>query len=169
MNSSKFLFSSLLASVLVTGCASHLQVTEISNGTEKVVKGIPVTVPALVKFKETTSYESSKVGFTCHPTIVIKEQLLPGAKQIYINFDPAPLGKSEFSLELSDNGNLKSVSLNSDAAAAAEQVAGLLDAVVPYFEAKKEPSKAGAAAVSSTAQEEFDKNCVKKEVVMERI
>lgn len=135
---------------LLSGCASKLAVFD---GHGNPMKGVPVRSPLLVEITTETSYEidpkipASDRGYEtikklCAPTTNSTTSFLPLGTLTYVNFEPASFGKSEFKLEFSDSGSLKTLSLNSDPAATTESVSRLLGAVLPYVAAPKPTEKA---------------------------
>lgn len=136
--------------VLLSGCASKLAVYDDKGNP---MKGVPVRSPLLVEITTETSYEiDPKISASdsryetikrlCAPTTKSTSSFLPLGTLSYITFEPAALGKSEFKLEFSDSGSLKTLSLNSDPAAATESVSKLLGTILPYVAAPKPTEKA---------------------------
>jgi hypothetical protein len=156
------------------GCASTLQTFD-SKKTE--MAGVPVSVPVLVKITESVKYVPAPNAGTnesyCTPERNSRYAFMPLGERIYVNFDSAPFGKGEFKLEFNDSGLMKSVSLNSDATAGAEQISGLIGTILPYLSAPKsvadtrptsmnvtDPDTA-AAAGTEPAQALKDRYCLK--------
>jgi hypothetical protein len=146
----------------MAGCGSRLVVSDNTNG-------LPVPEPVLMKVITTTSYEVSPTAKdpTNAPALCARKvrkedfKYMPLGKVRYVNFQRGWLTKSEFKVEYTDAGTLKSVSLNSDPAAAIEASTGLLSAVLPYlgkpqFEAKdvtEEQKRAENCLIAGTSIE----------------
>ena len=112
------------ALIMFTACSSDLIVAEklddIKDG-DKKLGGIPFSVPALRKVRTTTTYkpggseEDQDYKADCNISKVEESyQTFPLGKTYFASFDSASLGKSEFSIQFTETGLLKSVTLNSD-------------------------------------------------------
>ena len=128
-----------VAAVLATGCASDFSVYGDAKG-EDAIKGFPVRTPAMVMITTRTEYElvagmSSEFSRYCTPEETTAQAFLPLGDVIFVDFEPAPLGKSEFALDFGEGGILSKVSINSDATAGADSVTGFLEKVLPFFKA----------------------------------
>lgn len=147
----------------MNGCASELKVF---NENEVEVKGVPINVPQLVEITTTTTYKvakgSEKFKDLCTSEISSKLEFLPLGTRYYVTFDPAPIGDGEFSVEFTDKGLVKSVTLNSKASAGAEQANALLSTVLPFIKAPKAELETKALIeVDDTAQKLKAKHCLK--------
>lgn len=153
------------------GCASTLQTFD-SKKAEMV--GVPVSIPVLVKITEIVKYVAApNAGANasyCTEETNSRYAFMPLGERIYVNFDSAPFGKSEFKLEFNDSGLMKSVSLNSDATAGVEQVSGLIGTILPYLSAPKSAADTRStsldvservAAATEPAQALKDRYCLK--------
>lgn len=91
-------------------CTADLVVMKADGKTE--MAGIPI--------RQSESYILSgkhtkrKKGGPCSPNSFFQPIFLPTGDLYFINVESGPLASSEFSVALSDNGTLKSVSLNSE-------------------------------------------------------
>lgn len=149
-----------------TGCASHLQTFDSQD---RLAKGIPVRTPALVEVERVTSYQlvttESAMARYCTPDTAVTLEFLPIGEQYYLSIDPAALGKSEFSVEISDAGALKKVTLGSDpgTATAVEAATGLVSAVLPFAAVPKQqpPGEPFTVDFDSSAKELKEKHCAK--------
>lgn len=155
----------------LTGCASELIASRV-DGTK--LPGVPVGSPKLVEITSTTSYKPVKKGqFTeyCTPEVNSEIQFLPLGEVTYLNMDPASIAKGEFTLEFSDNGNIKKVSLNSDAGSGVDSVNTLASTLLPFLATPKTADApaatasvgglaAPAAGSPSTAKELKAKHCL---------
>jgi len=123
---------------LISGCASSL--TTFDENKEPS-KGVPIGAPKLVRIVTKTNFklikgaDPEKYGKYCIAEVDTSFRFLPLGKVHYIGFEPALFGDGEFKLELNDSGNLKHVSLNSDASAGVDPVKGLLGTVLPFIKA----------------------------------
>lgn len=161
----------IAVSLLTSGCASSLKTF---NEKSEPTVGIPIRTPVLVEITEETTYEvdpnhakevdpnHAKYESYCKPDINSKYQFLALGERSFIAFNPAPLGKGEFNVEFNDAGVLKKVSLNSDASAGTEKIAGLLDTVLPYLAAPKPTPSAQLFSSDTSAQGNKEKYCIKK-------
>jgi len=164
----------LLTTLLIlAGCASKL-VTSREDGTR--IPGIPVGTPKLVKLTSVTSFKPVKEGqfeeYCNTPEVNSTIQFLPLGEVTYLNMDPAAIAKGEFSLEFSDSGNIKKVSLNSDASSGVDSVNTLASTLLPFIATPKPTGTsvaaapnsvtASSAAASSTAKELKQKHCLSK-------
>lgn len=149
--------------LLLTGCASKLKVYDEKSNE---AKGVPINVPQLVEITSTTSYKVAKgserfKGLCTSETSSVLE-LLPLGERYYVAFDPASLGDGEFSVEFTDKGLVKSITLNSKASAGAEQGNALLSTVLPFYKAPKAaPESKSLIGVDDTAQKLKAKHCLK--------
>jgi hypothetical protein len=164
MNTKLVLISFAIGSTLICGCASSLKTFDDKN---QLSVGIPINTPVLVKITEHVRYEvdpkHEEFAGYCKPDINVTYQSLALGERSYIAFNPAPLGKGEFKIEFHENGTLKSVSLNSDAAAGADKVNDVLKTVLPYTAAPISGMKEiKAAGAEETAQKVKEKYCIKK-------
>jgi hypothetical protein len=156
-------FALAAALPLCAGCAASLQTFDSAS---QPTVGIPVSTPVLVKITEMTTYQPAPSGSAyaayCTEEINSTFQFLALGERSFISFKPAQLGKAEFKLEFSDSGVLKGVSLNSDATAGVEQVAGFLETVLPYVASTKAMPDVKAGDAGDTSQSLKDKYCLKK-------
>lgn len=134
---------------LLSGCASKLTIYDAGGNP---LKGVPVRTPILVEVTTETTYEiDPKISTSdpryetikelCAPTTKSTTSFLPLGTLSYVNFEPALFGKSEFKVEFSDSGLLKTLALNSDPAATTEAVSKLLGTVLPYVATPKPIAK----------------------------
>jgi hypothetical protein len=121
-----------------------------------------------VEVERLTTYELvsgvADMAKYCTPETVVSLEFLPLGEQYFVTLDPATFGAAEFSLELTDGGALKKVTLGSDpgTSAAVEAATGLISAVLPFVAAPKEaPEAAGIVGVDPTARALKDKHCAK--------
>lgn len=153
----------IAVSLLTSGCASSLKTF---NEKSEPTVGIPIRTPVLVEITEETTYEvdpnQAKYESYCKSDINSKYEFLALGERSFIAFNPAPLGKGEFNVEFNDAGVLKKVSLNSDASAGTEKIAGLLDTVLPYLAAPKPTPSAQLFSSDTSAQGNKEKYCIKK-------
>lgn len=152
-----------LAVQAAAGCASSLK-TIGADGAP--VLGIPVASRVLVRVTETTTFvvdpANPAYAAYCTPETSSRYEFMPLGEPFYVVFEPAALGKGEFRLELAESGVLKSVSLNSDATAGADDVGELLAAVLPFVAApRREPEAAGMVGADDTAQKLKTRYCLK--------
>lgn len=157
------LLASLLIIISLTGCASKL---EVYDSSKNKAKGVPVHIPQLVQVTTVTKYKvakgSEKYKDLCTPETITSFDLMPLGERYYITFDPASLGDGEFSIEFTDKGLLKSVTLNSKASAGAEQANSLLSTVLPYAASPKPiPAPMSLVGTDETAQKLKEKHCIK--------
>lgn len=132
------IYSSIILAVLISGCSSKLTTFD-SDGKEMV--GVPIGKPVLVEFNTTTVFKPvvGHENFKNYCTDVNNSEakFLPLGETYYIGFDPASFGKGEFKLEFSDSGNIKVISLNSDATAGVNATKDILGTILPYIKAPK--------------------------------
>lgn len=152
-----------LAVQTVAGCASSLK-TLGADGAP--VPGIPVLSRVLVRVTETTTFvvdpANPAYAAYCTPETSSRYEFMPLGAPIYVVFEPAALGKGEFRLELAESGVLKSVSLNSDATAGADEVGDLLAAVLPFVAAPRPvPEAVGMLGADDTAQKLKTRYCLR--------
>lgn len=150
-----------LAVLAIVGCASSLK-TFTADGTRTL--GIPVATPVLVRITETTHFVADPANphyrDYCVDDTSSRYEVLAVGERIYVAFDPAPLGKGEFKVELTSAGALKLVSLNSEATSGADEIGDLLAAVLPFVAAPK-PEPAGLRPSDETAQQIKARYCLK--------
>ncbi len=107
---SKFkLFSIAFIAMFLTACAASL---EIFDSSKNKVDGVPFRAPALYVFSGNFTMHSE--GKECLPTSFSDIHSLPLGALYYANVKTAPLAKSEFSIEFTEQGALKRIALNSD-------------------------------------------------------
>ncbi len=153
------------------GCASSLRSFDAD---ERALVGVPVRSPMLAQVTRVTTYLPAPAAGPnaayCRPDTAVTLEILPIGKLVYLNFAPATFGKAEFKVDLTDAGQLRSVSLNSDprAAETTKEVAGLLEAVLPFVAAPKESSTdpRTAAVADPTAQALREKHCLRTGVAV---
>lgn len=130
----------LLAVIAVSGCASRLTTFDSDGGKE--MKGIPVGKPVLVKIASETIYQQVSKGTkgailvdgkSCPKLETSEYKFLPLGEVYYVNFKPSVFGKGVFKIEFASSGNLKIVSVNSDASAGIDAVKSLLETTLPYI------------------------------------
>ena len=150
---------------VLSGCASSLQTYD---GAKVASKGIPIRAPALVEIERVTTFElvsgPAEMVKYCTPETMVSVEFLPIGDLYFVKVDPAAFGKSDFSLELTDAGALKKVTLGSDpgTSAAVEAATGLVSTVLPFVAAPKEaPDAVGIANTDPTAKQLKDKHCAK--------
>lgn len=97
------------ALALASGCASQLRVVHGSETPDLV----PVEETATwISYTKTQAWDGAKK--LCVRTVSAKPAFLPSGRRYYVGVDAARLADTEFSLELTEAGSLKKVSLNSD-------------------------------------------------------
>jgi len=160
----------LLPLLVCAGCASSLRTY---NGELKQTKGIAVRVPILAEVTRVTTYalvggDATKAMY-CTPDTVVTLESIPIGEEYFISFDPAKFGKAEFSVELTDGGTLRKVSLGSDpgTSSAVEAATGLISAVLPFIAVPKQqpepvgPSFERRVGEEGTTSELRQKHCAK--------
>ena len=166
-----------IAVALLCGCASDINV--LSDKGDKL-PGVPIHSPILAEVSMRTTYsvrsgkEHEEFAKFCseQQTLKVSTAVLPLGRVRYVDFEPASLGKSEFSLEFTDNGVVKKVTVNSDATAGVDSVTGFLEKVLPFY---KEPAAAPAETTVTTQALDFKDDpeklrkahCVEKETRVE--
>ncbi len=165
----------LAASLASAGCASHLLVYKHDDSP---AKGIPIRAPVVVTVTTTTTYRVDPNNAThsayCIPDEKTSTRVLPIGELYFLNFEAAPLGKSEFKVEFADSGVLKGVTLNSDPKLAenVEAANKLLGTILPLATAAAGGplTIAGVAPSDLTAEQMKAKYCVKEksEISLER-
>ena len=128
---------SCISSFLCIGCATKLQTFDPAGDPSP---GIPIGTPVPVLIETLTKYKTIKGGNSdlCSDETNITLSFLPLGKRTYINFDPSNLSKGEFSLELADNGSLKSVKNTSDSSSGIDSVNTLASTLLPFIATEKQ-------------------------------
>ncbi|MEH6544577.1 MAG: hypothetical protein V7721_11625 [Porticoccaceae bacterium] len=153
----------LTCTIFIVSCASDLK---IYDSAQNEIKGVPFNMPQLVEIASVTKYKvakgSEKFKALCTPEENTKLEFMPLGKQYYVNFDAAELGDGEFSVEYTDKGLLKSITLNSKASAGAEQANALLSTILPFIKAPKvTPSEKSLIGADDIAEKLKAKHCLK--------
>ena len=130
INLTGFGFCSIIATaaVMLSGCSTSLKVWD-ENRT--AVDGVPVRISQTYEVKGMLTGHS-KVGKNCDPTPFYRTMSLPTGRLYYVNIEPGSLAENAFDVQFTDQGSLKSVSLNSKPAPkeAVEGVVGLATDVI---------------------------------------
>jgi hypothetical protein len=155
----------LVSLPLLMGCASTLRTYTSS---EQSMKGIPVHAPVLVEIERTTRYQlvsdNAELARFCTPETVVTLEFLPIGERYYVSFDPATFGKGEFSMEFTDGGALKKISLGSDpgTSAATEAATGMLATVLPFIAMPKEaPESVTILEEDPTTRQLKERHCAR--------
>ena len=137
------LLSVALMIAFLSGCTASLTVKK-DNGNENRgdVHGPPFRVPAVYVFSGVLTKHST--GAECDQTTPFYEtHVLPSSELYYANVKTGALAKSEFAIELTDQGTLKRISLNSDTTVddVASGTAKLLSTAIPLIPSSKSTKK----------------------------
>lgn len=124
----------VLAACGLAACSSNFEVSKLSPSDR--VTGVPFRVAVPYLAKGMLMEHTSKKVETCTPTPFTKVIMLPGPDLYQVRFDPSALGKGEFDVELTPDGTLKKVSVNSDSRAA-ENLKALTDTLTGVLQAAK--------------------------------
>ncbi len=142
------IFSVLVVILVSTGCASKLKTFDSAK---KESPGVPIISPVLMKVTSIIEYQvaagsdHAPYASYCVNEEISKLEILPLGQIHYLAFEPSPLAKGEFKLEFNEAGNLKTVSLNSDASSGVDSVSGFLETVLPFVKAPKSSGSADPA------------------------
>lgn len=159
--------------LILANCASSLQTYD---GAQAPSRGIPVRAPVLVDIERTTTFElvsgESSMAKYCTAESMVTVEFLPIGDLYFVTIDPAAFGKSDFSLELTDAGALKKVTMGSDpgTSAAVEAATGMVSTVLPFIAIPKEaPDAVGIATADPTSKHLKDRHCAKTKTVVTSI
>ena len=139
------LLSVALMATFLSSCTASLIVKDKKDRDERgndVVPGVPFRVPTVYIFSGVLTKHSQ--GVECDiETPFYETHVLPGSELYYANVKTGGLAKSEFAIELTDQGTLKKISLNSDTTVddVASGVASLLDKAGPLLVPPPTPSE----------------------------
>ena len=151
----KLLSVALMAAFLSACTASLIVKKSNTNGNESEVHGIPFRVPTPYVFSGKYT-KHSKFGENCTPTPFYEVLALPLGDLYYANVKTGELAGSEFTIEFTEQGTLKRISLNSDTTVddVASGVASLVGAALPFLS----PVPAPPADSDSREPKEADAN-----------
>lgn len=113
------------ATLGLTGCASNLNVWD-AGGTP--VKGVPFrTMQTYIVTGTFTQHDKEE---TCRPAQFVVYETLPTGPIYYANVDTAQLAKTEFTVDIKNDGTLSKIGMNSEPASdAIESVAGAISSI----------------------------------------
>ena len=146
----------VLMMMFLSACTANLKVKKgNTNGSESEVHGIPFRVPTPYVFSGKYT-KHSKFGENCTHTPFYEVLALPLGDLYYANVKTGELAGSEFTIEFTEQGTLKKISLNSDTTVddVASGVASLVGAALPFLS----PVPTPPAALDSEEGEKFQDN-----------
>ena len=132
------LFSVALMATFLSACTANLKVVKAEGSVTPT--GVPFRMPVVYVFSGVLTQHSQ--GAICNErTPFYETRVLPG-ELYYANVETEDLAKSEFVIELTDQGTLKKISLNSDTTVddIASGVANLLDKALPLLAPPSPPA-----------------------------
>jgi hypothetical protein len=136
----------ILATVLFSGCATHLETFD-NDGNASV--GIPVPKPRLVKVIKTIHFEAIKGAKNpelCSNTKIEESyDYVTSDEYYYVNFDPSQLAKGAFEIGFNEKGLASKIAVNSEANTGLDSVNSLLGTVLPFYKATKAEELAAAS------------------------
>lgn len=124
---------SLLATLLLSGCASSLDIYQENDAGQLVeLPGVPIPETRLITERGLLTYHSAKaVGANCTPVPAVKRSIQPTGKTLYISMKPSFFSSHKLSVSFHPNGLVDSIGSESGATSTGviEFVSGALGAV----------------------------------------
>jgi len=154
--------------IAISGCASTLRTFDAQ---QQPSSGIPFRSPVLVDVERMTTFQlvsgQTTLARYCTPESTVTVEFLPIGELHFATLQSAAFGKADFSVELTDAGALKKLTIGSDPGTAAviEATTSLASAILPFAFTQKEPADARTELVSDssnlTAKQLKDRHCTK--------